>query len=637
MSKVLKALQLAARGYYVFPCAQGQKIPAVKDWQNWATRDAETIRQHWQQNPDQNVAIYTGKFGDVSALIAVDVDENGKNGGATITALQAAGFEFPPTYTQHTPSGGRHLVYRARRAVRQGANKLGPGVDIRSRGGYIVAAGSSLGAGDYGAEQIIGPTDAPAWLVERCGEATAAPAPVQSEIVVAPARAEARAIEYLKSAPSGEAGSRNDTGYKVAAKLKDSGVSQAAAAELMAEHWRCNPPLEPSELAHVVNSAFRYGRSAPGSSAPEADFEPVVTAEGEHHPLVAAPKRKLKLEMYGDIEPDLSVRPLIRGVLDQGASSIIFGKPNAGKTFVALSMCYCIAAGTPWFGRRVERGSVLYVDGDGGKNIRKRIAALKRHFHENQDLPLAVVPEIIDLSRVGEDVSSIIFAAKELEARTGVPIALIVIDTLAKAIGGADENAGPDMGAFTNNVARIRQATTAHVMAVHHVGKNEQNGPRGHSSLNGAVDTTIKVAENLLTFDKQRDMQKGPPIGFTLQPVQIGTDVDGELVTSCVAVPHGIGAQQDFAPGPIKSRSNAAKALAVLEDMQLASRGEPIHANAWREEFVRRHYADNTKVGANTLRLASKTLIEARRISATDDARYSVTGIKSASLGVFDD
>jgi hypothetical protein len=90
--------------------------------------------------------------------------------------------------------------------------------------------------------------------------------------------AKERARKYLPEAPQGEAGSRNDTAYKVACKLKDFGVDPLTCEELMAEQWACEPPLDPSELSHVVNSAYQYGREALGSAAPELEFDEIKDA-----------------------------------------------------------------------------------------------------------------------------------------------------------------------------------------------------------------------------------------------------------------------------------------------------------------------------------------------------------------------
>ena len=72
-------------------------------------------------------------------------------------------------------------------------------------------------------------------------------------------------------------------------------------------------------------------------------------------------------------------------------------------------------------------------------------------------------------------------------------MALVVIDTLARALAGGNENAPEDMGALIGNAKRIQEATGAAVLFVHHSGKDTSRGSRGHSSLKGAADLEIEV------------------------------------------------------------------------------------------------------------------------------------------------
>ncbi len=277
-SKLEHALAAAARDLPVFPCLPDTKTPRVK-FKAWATTDAEKIRAHWTAHPEDNIGIYTGQFGG-RALLAVDVDvKDGKPGAQSYEQLQAeAGQELPATYKQITTTGGAHVVFRVDQAVKQSAGKLGAGLDTRSHGGFIVGAGSTIDGRPYEVLHDAPIADAPAWLVEKCGTAIAREAQPAPAAVNVPS-AEARTVHYLThEAPHGEAGARNQNGYKVAARCKDLGSDEAATLALMGEHWPCNPPLDAGELAHVVRSAYTYGNTPAGAAAPEADFKPVPQA-----------------------------------------------------------------------------------------------------------------------------------------------------------------------------------------------------------------------------------------------------------------------------------------------------------------------------------------------------------------------
>ena len=287
-NKLSYALALAKEGYHVFPLIEGDKLPAIEGFPTRATRDPEQIKRWWVDPVmgiplDRNVGISTTRYDDNSALLVVDIDVKGsKHGDEEIKKLELAGQILPDTCTTVTPTGGRHLFYRVPVAVRQGANVLAPGVDIRSHGGYVVGAGSSLAIGPYKGSKHRTVADAPQWLIDRCGEKRPAQsrAPHPAPVAVDPERAEQRALAYLAEAPLALQEQGGDqTTYQVACRLKDLGATESDACRLLAEHWndRCSPPWDYDELVRKVANAYRYGREAPGTAAPETQFPPVFT------------------------------------------------------------------------------------------------------------------------------------------------------------------------------------------------------------------------------------------------------------------------------------------------------------------------------------------------------------------------
>lgn len=295
MSLIEQALRLAERGFHVFPCEPNGKLPVIKDFPNRATRDPAQIRQ-WFEGREYNIGISTTAFGDDQALVVVDVDnKNGKDGDAQVLTLELEGYELPASLEQATPSGGRHIVYVTDNPLKQGTNVLGAGLDIRSRGGYIVGPGSTIDGRAY--KQINGHgqlAPAPQWLVDKLGQdirveprATVVLGGVDAD------RARDRALAYLKTAPVAVEGESGDlTTYKVAAKLKDMGCSADQAMALMTDYWNemCDPPWPLEELNTKIVHAFRYGREPQGSAAPEAVFTPAVSDTDEPekpHPVNA--------------------------------------------------------------------------------------------------------------------------------------------------------------------------------------------------------------------------------------------------------------------------------------------------------------------------------------------------------------
>jgi hypothetical protein len=306
MSRVDEALSLAAQGFWVFPIVAGKKSPPLETgWQDSATRDPRAILDIWGNYPALNIGISTSKFGDDKALLVIDVDNKGeKYGDATLLRLEVMeGWDLPETYEHSTPSGGRHLVYSCDTPLRQGTDVLGSGLDIRSRGGYIVAVGSAVQYGIYTSNGLK-TVQAPDWLIERCALPSEYDGQSDRGQPVPPideARASARGRHYLLSeAPIAVEGQGGDqTTFKVACKLKDFGLSGMDALSLMRAHWndRCVPPWAFDELVMKVHNAYEYGTKAPGSNTPEAAFaEPYIEPKVEEPAKSEHPVEKFNNE-----------------------------------------------------------------------------------------------------------------------------------------------------------------------------------------------------------------------------------------------------------------------------------------------------------------------------------------------------
>jgi hypothetical protein len=125
-------------------------------------------------------------------------------------------------------------------------------------------------------------------------------------------------------------------------------------------------------------------------------------------------------------------------------------------------------------------------------------------------------------------------------SRSHGPVKMIIIDTLSRAMSGANENSPEDMTKFIGNCDKLRELTGAHVATVHHSGKDKAAGARGHSSLRAATDTEIELDFNEETglrsakATKQRDMETGAIFNFKLKVIELGQDDDGDAVTTCV-------------------------------------------------------------------------------------------------------
>jgi AAA domain len=204
--------------------------------------------------------------------------------------------------------------------------------------------------------------------------------------------------------------------------------------------------------------------------------------------------------------------PLIRGILQCDTLAWLHGKPGCGKSFVALDWAGCVSTGLPWQMHETTQGPVLYVIAEGVSGLRGRVRAWENYTQTKtmvQFLPIAV-----QLMHPGE-IAAVIQLAADLQ-----PI-LIVIDTQARVTVGADENSAKDMGELVAAIGRIRYASRACVLVVHHEARAGEN-MRGSTALEGAADTLVKVTKDgphlTLANPKQKDSVEFEPIRLRLVP-----------------------------------------------------------------------------------------------------------------------
>jgi len=133
---LVHALSYAARGWRVLRLAPADKVPLSRSaGVRAATADAGKVQSLWLRAPRCNIGIATGRR---SGVIVIDVDA-GKGGVETMRAIQASHGALPRTLTARTGAGW-HLYFAAPSTpIRSAANVLGPGVDTRGEGGYVVA------------------------------------------------------------------------------------------------------------------------------------------------------------------------------------------------------------------------------------------------------------------------------------------------------------------------------------------------------------------------------------------------------------------------------------------------------------------------------------------------------------------
>lgn len=346
-----------------------------------------------------------------------------------------------------------------------------------------------------------------------------------------------------------------------------------------------------------------------------------------------ARSKTLPLIYFEDVRVNLDAADFIENVVTEGAMSVVYGESNCGKTFFMTDASLHVAAGKPWNGRAVEQGGVIYCALEGSHGISNRVAAFRQHYGlEDAILPFAIIPVSINLLDPTADTSKLIEAIQAAAKKMAMPVKLVVLDTLSRALSGGNENAPDDMGALVNSIDKIRQATGAHVCGIHHSGKDAAKGARGHSLLRAATDTEIEITRadpqspSVAVVKKQREMEIEGTWAFTLQTVELGTNRRGKAVTSCVVVPAATPAAK-IKSGP-KLNDWEKIALTAIKDC-IGERGEMgfgslprvkvVSVEQWRAKWFSRASIDDPVTKRVTWSRTKQRLINVKIVGFMDE------------------
>lgn len=352
------ALRYTTRGWLVIPlhspsgkgcscgrseCESPAKHPRTFHGLKDASREPATIREWWSRWPDANIGIVTGPD---SGIFVLDVD--GKQGEESLIDLMGRYGPLPDTLTVRTGGGGQHLYFLWSEGadVRNSQKKIAPGLDIRGRGGYVVAEPSVHKSGQpYEVTNSTSPALCPGWLVSLIQQPQAAQT-----------RQSGPAAAALATAPIRK-GARTPTLFKTAGKLRAEGVPLEAITEtLLTLNKSFDPPLDEKRVIATAQGITRYPAGAPPQEPPTLQPDLIRLAD-----VVARP-----------------VAWMWEPFIPLGMLSMLSGDPGAGKSFIALAVAAGLTRGRLLDGRIVDPAVVLYlsIENPLAQSIRPRFDAL---------------------------------------------------------------------------------------------------------------------------------------------------------------------------------------------------------------------------------------------------------------------
>lgn len=233
------ALMYTRHGWCVLP-VNANKRSLITRWPERASTDPEQIKAWWAQWPDANVAIRTGRTEQPLFLVVLDVDP--RNGAAdTIAQLTKRYGRLPRTIKVATGGGGAHLYFWSEEPVH--SHRLGPGVEIKAEGAYVVAPPSVHTSGvEYKFTRKATQLPLPAWVLEN----------QKREVIATPP---SEWVELLRGVDDGK---RDTTAARLAGHLLARDVDPYVVLELLCCWDAQNRPPKGSEaMERIVGSIAR--------------------------------------------------------------------------------------------------------------------------------------------------------------------------------------------------------------------------------------------------------------------------------------------------------------------------------------------------------------------------------------------
>jgi hypothetical protein len=322
---------------------------------------------------------------------------------------------------------------------------------------------------------------------------------------------------------------------------------------------------------------------------PDPELEPEPRLEPDPPPQLPP------MYAHGDPDPRPVKSWTIKGLMPTQGHGLLSGQWGTFKSFVALELCALLMTGQPFLNRLVKRQcGVLFLAAEGQSEMRLRLEALVREkcggmarapFRWFEDVPLLLKPDGVDLL-----VTMAKAAAAALQQEFGLPLGLIVIDTVVASAGYTTPGAENDnaINQRLMNVLKLAaQQLDCFCLGVDHFGKDMASGTRGGSAKEASSDLVLaclgerelsgRIVNTRLAIRKCRGGRSGQEYPFGVREVEIGRDEDDEPITTLVidwgAQPQS-SAQPPRDPWAQSRQAETRQAMLLLKRIVLAKLAE---------------------------------------------------------------
>ncbi|MBM4200144.1 MAG: AAA family ATPase, partial [Gammaproteobacteria bacterium] len=336
-------------------------------------------------------------------------------------------------------------------------------------------------------------------------------------------------------------------------------------------------------------------------------------------------RKRLGLTLVRDLLQD--PRPLVwlrEPYLLPESIGFLIGQTGAGKSLIALAWGCEIATD-----ELRERRGVVILAGEGHFGMARRLMALQIETGVSlKDAPIAVSQAGASLTD-DDGLADVINAIDGFAETHSAPV-LIIIDTLHRNFGAADENSAQDMGAFVANLDVLKTKYQAAILTVHHSGHMDATRGRGSSAIRAAADTEflVKRSGGLLSLEcsKMKDAPTPAPVALEIKQVTLPwLGASGEPETSVVVVPG------EASPRSRKENMPPGVRYAI-ESLHAASGQHGANVAEWRPVFYAGHTGDSTGGKNKAFSRARKDLVDGGAATVENDV-YRLTDGANARWG----
>jgi Bifunctional DNA primase/polymerase, N-terminal/AAA domain len=515
------ALRHAAVGLPVLPVkvfqdtkGRWKKKPEIRGWQERASTEPDVIRQWWSEFPHAIPGIELGRSG----LLVIDADrhEAESDGVSAFAGLRSNNGDDLPHPQTYTAGAGEHHYYRqpAGQHLGNGEGNLPQGINVRGSGGFVVAPGSVRTDGAVWETVPAAPEltnafregsipELPNWLIRILGPDHRPSSPLTGQQPTSSHQDREReyAIAALKACVAEleqtHPGSRNNRLNAIAYRL-----GRMVGREWLERHLIVSQLLAASETNRLVNddgadsvrdtieSGLNAGIAHPHedlSGRPDADTAGAAADQITSPPLIPV--------FWDGDAPINRTKWLVKDLVPLASSGLLVGESRAGKTFLAIDLARALSNGGLFVGKRARAGGTLYLAAEAPGTIRGRLQAARLGPREpfldegGRDKSTGRAPDLLCVATApklpdqllsdkgrGQLVATALAVSEEMLAKFGLPLRLIVIDTMLATFDIQDWNNPAETRRVMNTLARISEHTGTVVLGIHLHGKDINRG-----------------------------------------------------------------------------------------------------------------------------------------------------------------